>query len=184
MSFVARHSQDISNHMKEILLEDSFIKKYEIDVETNLSAGTDSILKVDALTDHWIIKTEAWLDTGRDGDKNYAFRGMLGHYMGKHDVLFGEVQLYPGPMEWIVYGGWQHRFGDILEVGYKYDFMESANHVFARVPFGEKVALRYDHDWGKKENEYGLSYKIHNYITLEYVYNDEEGKWLRLIANL
>ena len=56
--------------------------------------------------------------------------------------------------------------------------------MFARVPFGEKVALRYDHDWGKKENEYGLSYKIHNYITLEYVYNDEEGKWLRLIANL
>ena len=41
-------------------------------------------------------------------------------------------------MEWNVYGGWQHRFGDILEVGYKYDFMESANHVFARVPFGEK----------------------------------------------
>lgn len=121
VSFVARHSQDISNHMKEILLEDSFIKKYEIDVETNLLAGTDSVLKVDALTDHWIIKTEAWLDTGRDGDKNYAFRGMLGHYMGKHDVLFGEVQLYPGPMEWIVYGGWQHRFGDILEVGYKYD---------------------------------------------------------------
>lgn len=184
VSFVARHSQDISNHMKEILLEDSFIKKYEIDVETNLSAGTDSVLKVDALTDHWIIKTEAWLDTGRDGDKNYAFRGMLGHYMGKHDVLFGEVQLYPGPMEWNVYGGWQHRFGDILEVGYKYDFMESANHVFARVPFGEKVALRYNYDFGKKESEYGLSYKIHNYITLEYVYNEEEGKWLRLIANL
>ena len=87
VSFVARHSRDISNHMKEILLEDSFIKKYEIDVETNLSAGTDSVLKVDALTDHWIIKTEAWLDTGRDGDKNYAFRGMLGHYMGKHDIL-------------------------------------------------------------------------------------------------
>ncbi len=56
VSFVARHSRDISNHMKEILLEDSFIKKYEIDVETNLSAGTDSVLKVDALTDHWIIK--------------------------------------------------------------------------------------------------------------------------------
>ena len=184
VSFVARHSQDISNHMKEILLADSFIKKYEIDVETNLSAGTDSVLKVDALTDHWIIKTEAWLDTGRDGDKNYAFRGMLGHYMGKHDVLFGEVQLYPGPMEWNVYGGWQHRFGDVFEIGYKYDFMESTNHVFARVPFGEKVALRYNYDFGKKESEYGLSYKIHNYMTLEYVYNEEEGKWLRLIANL
>ena len=62
--------------------------------------------------------------------------------------------------------------------------MESTNHVFARVPFGEKDDLRYDHEWGKKVNEYGLSYKIHNYITLEYVYNDEEGKWLRLIANL
>ena len=118
-----------------------------------------------------------------------AGRTQLGEFAPKFaelndDVLFGEVQLYPGPMEWNVYGGWQHRFGDVFEIGYKYDFMESTNHVFARVPFGEKIALRYNYDFGKKESEYGLSYKIHNYITLEYVYNEEEGKWLRLIANL
>lgn len=184
VGFVSRHSQDISLHMKEMLLKDPFIKKYEIEVETSLLVGTDSVLKVDALTDHWVINTEAWLDTGRDGDKNYAFRGMLGHYMGKHDIVFGEVQLYPGPMEWNVYGGWQHRFGNVLDLGYKYDFRENANHIFAHVPFGEKISFRYDRDWSKKENEYGLSYKIHNYMTLEYVYNDEEGKWLRLIANL
>lgn len=86
-------------------------------------------------------------------------------------------------MEWNVYGGWQHRFGDVFEIGYKYDFMESTNHVFARVPFGEKLPCGIIMIW-EKESEYGLSYKIHNYITLEYVYNEEEGKWLRLIANL
>lgn len=98
MSFVARHSQDISNHMKEILLEDSFIKKYEIDVETNLSAGTDSVLKVDALTDHWIIKTEAWLDTGRDGDKTMLSVVCSGIIWGS--MMFFSVKYSYIPVLW------------------------------------------------------------------------------------
>ncbi len=184
VNFVSRHAQEISGHMKEILLEDPFIKKYEIEIETELFVGERSILKVDALTDHWTIKTEAWLDAGRDGNKNYAFRGILGHYIGKRDVLFSEVRIYPGPMDWNLYGGIAHRFGNAFDAGYKYDFVEDSSHMFGVIPFGEKIAFRFDRDFSKKENEYGLSYKIHNYMTIEYVYNEEEGKWLRLIANL
>jgi len=143
-----------------------------------------TVLNVDALTDHWIIQSEAWLDMGRDGKRNYAISGMLGHFVGKHDIIFGEARLYPGPMDWNVYAGWAHRFGRVLDLGYKYDFIDSSHHVFGRVPFNEKLALRYDHDFGNRENEFGISYKIHNYITVEYVYNDVDGRWLRFIANL
>ncbi len=184
INFVSRHREDISSQMREMLLKDSFIKKYEIEVTADLIPGKTSILKVDALTDHWIIKTEAWLDAGREGNKNYAFHGMLGHYIGTNDIVFGEVRLYPGPMDWNVYGGFSHRFGNTLETGYKYDFVESSNHIFSTVFINERMALRYDRDFAKRENEYGLSYKVHNYMTVEYVYNNEEGGWLRLIANL
>lgn len=184
VAFVRRHSGEIASRMKEELQDDPFIKRYEIEVQTEFLAGADSELKVDALTDHWYIHTEAWLDAGRDGNKTTAIDGILGHYVGKSDLLFGEARLYPGPMDWNVYAGWAHRFGKTYLLGYKYDMVEDSSHIFGRKAFGDRWAVRYERDLREKENEYGLSYRIHNYMTLEYVYNDEDGKWLRLIANL
>lgn len=184
VDFVTRHSGKISSDMNDILKKDSFIEKYGIATDTTLVSGETAELRVNALTDHWVIRTEVWLDAGRDGDKNTAVEGMLGHYIGRHSTVFGEARFYPGPMDWNVYGGFSHQFGSFMDLGYKYDFVDNANHIFGNVPIGNKFSLRYDRDFKKRENEFGFSYKIHNYITLEYVYNDEDGKWLRLIANL
>ena len=87
-------------------------------------------------------------------------------------------------MDWDIFGGWYHHFGSVMDVGYKYNFLNNENHVFGVIPFGEQFALRYDRNFKTRDNEFGLSYKIHNYMTLEYVYNDKDGKWLRIIANL
>lgn len=184
VEFVTRHSGQISSDMNDILKKDSFIQKYGIATDTTLVSGETAELRVNALTDHWVIRTEVWLDAGRDGDKNTAVEGMLGHYIGRHSTVFGEARFYPGPMDWNVYGGFSHQFGSFMDLGYKYDFVDNANHIFGNVPIGNKFSLHYDRDFKKRENEFGFSYKIHNYITLEYVYNDEDGKWLRLIANL
>ena len=184
VDFVTRHSEKISSDMNDILKKDSFIEKYGIATDTTLVSGETAELRVNALTDHWVIRTEVWLDAGRDGDKNTAVEGMLGHYIGRHSTVFGEARFYPGPMDWNVYGGFSYQFGSFMDLGYKYDFVDNTNHIFGNVPIGNKFSLRYDRNFKKRENEFGFSYKIHNYITLEYVYNDEDGKWLRLIANL
>ena len=184
VGFLERHKTEIEASLEDILRSDSFIKRYQIETTGVLVPGEETILAVNALTDHWLIRMEAWLDAGRDGNKNTALTGILGHFIGKDNLLFGEARFYPGPVDWNVYAGFTHSFGDIFHVGYKYDFVESSNHVFGSVPLGQKFSLRYDRDFQNRENEFGLSYKLHNYMTLEYVYNDEEGKWLRLIANL
>lgn len=184
VAFVQRHRADIAADMQNSLRSDGFVKRYEIEVRTDLVAGEKTELKVDALTDHWLIQTEAWLDAGRDGNKTTAFSGVLGHYVGNNDLIFGEARFYPSPMDWNVYGGWMHRFGHDYFLGYKYDFVENSSHALARKRFGERWAFRYDRDFKEKDNEYGISYRIHNYMSVEYVYNDEEGKWVRLIANL
>lgn len=184
VAFVTRHSGKIASDMNEILKKDSFIEKYGIATDTTLISAENMELRVNALTDHWVIRTEVWLDAGRDGDRNTTVEGMLGHYIGKRNTVFGEARLYPGPMDWDVFGGFSHQFGSFMNVGYKYNFVENSNHFFTQIPLGDKFALHYDRDFKERENEFGFSYKIHNYITLEYVYNDEDGKWLRLIANL
>lgn len=184
VSFVQRHKADIEADMAEMLRSDPFVKTYEIEIRTSLLPGPSSELSVDALTDHWVIRGQAFLDAGRDGNRSAALTGLLGHYAGKNDILYGEARFYPGPVDWNVYGGWMHRIGGEYTAGYAYDFVQKSGHIRAGKTFGDRWAFRYDRDLAEKENEYGLSYRLHNYMTVEYVYNDEEGKWLRFIANL
>ena len=184
VSFVNRHRADIEAELKYNLLQNDFIQKYGIEIRTQLETGRETELKVDALTDHWLIRTEAWFDIGRDGNKNTAIDGILGHFAGKNDLFFGEARFYPGPLDWNVYGGYAHRFGKYIELGYKFDFVNKASHIFGTKRFGDRWAFRFDRDIKKRENEFAVSYRLHNYLALEYVYRKKDEKWLRLIANL
>lgn len=111
---------------------------------------------MDALTDHWYIGTEAWLDVGRDGDRTTALKGILGHYVGQNDLIFGEAWLYPGPMDWNLYAGWLHRFGREYQLGYKYDLVDNSSHVTAVKQFGDRWAVRYERDFRKKRMNMGF----------------------------
>lgn len=184
VAFVERHHDDIEARMKKTLLSDSFVRRYDIDVETMLKTGEDTELIVDALTDHWLIDGEVWLDSGRSGDHNLAVRGILGHYAGKNDIVFGEARFYPGPIDFNIIGGWEHHFGKTWGAGYKYDFTDQDSYLFLSKMINDRWGTRYERNFQKETNEFGISYKLHNYMTLEYVYNSEDGNWLRLIANL
>lgn len=184
VAFLRRHKADIEAEMRENLQADSFIRRYGIEIRTELACGRETELKTDALTDHWLIRTEGWFDVGRDGNKNTMVDGVLGHFLWPNDLLFGEARFYPGPFDWEIYGGYARRFGKSYLLGYKYDFTNQAGHVFGSKKFGDRWALRFDRDLKKKVNEYGVSYRLHNYLAMEYVYHTQDGKWLRLIANL
>lgn len=181
--FAERHRQQILDDTKTLLVNDPFIRKYGISVNTNLQVGEDTELKVDALTDRWVIQSQAWMDMGREGNKVVTVEGLLGRYAGKHDLFFGEARFYPGPVDWDVYAGWGHRFGNLMTIGYKYDITDSSNHLFIGRDIGERWHLRYERDLQNDVNETGLSYKLHNYFTLEYV-RENNKNWLRMIANL
>ena len=184
VAFLSRHRKDIEEEMQQNLQSDFFIKRYGIEIRTELVCGRETELKTDALTDHWLIQTQGWFDVGRDGNRNTMVDGVLGHFLWPNDLLFGEARFYPGPFDGEIYGGYAHRFGKSYLFGYKYDFTNKAGHLFGSKKFGDRWVIRFDRDLRKKVNEYGVSYRLHNYLALEYVYHTQDGKWLRLIANL
>lgn len=184
VDFVVRHREEISMYMKNMLEQDSFVKQYDLDIETLLHPGIETELLVDALTDHWIIQGEAWLDIGHEGKKNTAINGFLGHYVGTNDVVFGEIRFYPSPVTFNVFGGWQHYFGKAFYMGMKYNFSNNEIHYLVHKDFGTSWAFQYDRNFTDSIDEIGVLYKLHNYMTIEYIYNNEEGNWLRLIVNL
>lgn len=95
VGFVSRNQGKIASELNGILSKDFFVEKYGIETRSRLIPGEKTELVVDALTDHWIIRTEAWLDAGRDGDRNTTIEGMLGHFVGGNNVVFGEARFIP-----------------------------------------------------------------------------------------
>lgn len=184
VSFVNRHHGDISSDMEATLKDNPIMKKYHIAVGTDLQAGAHSILYIDAKTKVWVIRTEGWFDVNRRENKNYAFHGIVGYYWRPHDQVFAEVVWYPGPMEWNLFGGWQHRIGRSLAVGGKYDVANREAYVFGKVRVNERTLILCARNLTEETNEFEFLYKLHNYMTAEYVYNNRDGNWLRLIANL
>ena len=66
----------------------------------------------------------------------------------------------------------------------KYNFSNNEIHYLVHKDFGTSWAFQYDRNFTDSIDEIGVLYKLHNYMTIEYIYNNEEGNWLRLIVNL
>ena len=48
---------------------------------------------------------------------------------------------------------------------------------------GNRWNARYERDMTAKANEFALSYDVHEYLRLEYVWGDND-RWLRLIGRI
>ena len=184
VTFVNRHYDEISSDLEKTLQNNSIIQKYKISVHTELQGADKSILFIDATTQEWMIRTEGWFDINRKENKNYAFHGVLGYSWNKNDRIFSEVIWYPGPMKWNFFVGMNHRFGNGMYAGGKYDIVNRHTHVFGQMKISDRMMIDYDRNVTEAWNEFGLLYKLHNYMTVEYVYNNKDGNWFRLIANL
>lgn len=184
ISFIQRHHQDISSEMEVALRENPIIKKYKMTIKTDLEVGRQCTLQIDAMTKEWVIQTEGWFDINRRDNKNYAFHGLMGYSWNGRDQIFSEAICYPGPMEWNLFVGAKHQFGKNMAVGGKYDMVNREAHLFGELGIHEKIKIGCDRNMTAEMNEFEFLYKLHNYMTVEYVYNNRDGNWLRLIANL
>lgn len=184
VAFVNRHYDEISSDLEKTLQNNSIIQKYKISVHTELQGADKSILFIDATTQEWMIRTEGWFDINRKENKSYAFHGILGYSWNKNSRIFSELIWYPGPMKWNFFVGMNHSLGNGMYAGGKYDIANRHIHVFGQMKISDRMMIDYDRNITEAWNEFGLLYKLHNYMTVEYVYNNKDGNWFRLIANL
>ncbi len=105
------------------------------------------------------------------------------HYMGRtSDEIFGEAEVILDDVQW--------RFG----TGYTHYWGKSGWSYVRRIPIGDnnyrleyslspKWRLRAEHFSGDNRNEFAVRYRIHEFLSAEYVYGGSEF-YLRLIGNL
>jgi hypothetical protein len=187
VSFVRRHEQAIQADIQETLGKQWVIKKYKLRVTPVLTIGEDTDIHVLSQTDFYDLRAGAYIDVGRNNDGRHdsdtVIRGHVGRKIGNHQEIYSELEFTPGTVEWNVMPGYFYQWGKGSQLGYQYETADNSHHLWFRQTLSKRWQFRYDRDFTHRDDEVGLTYRLHEYIGLEYIVSDHDH-WLRIIGYL
>ena len=181
VAYVQRHRQELEQQLLEKLMTEPEVKNYQLRPEVKITPGADLGVNIMIESDDYKIWFEGYGDIGRDKE-NLSGKAHLGKMISPRDEIFGEAEVILDDVQW--------RFG----TGYTHYWGKSGWSYVRRIPIGDnnyrleyslspKWRLRAEHFSGDNRNEFAVRYRIHEFLSAEYVYGGSEF-YLRLIGNL
>ena len=181
VNYVERQKQEIEEFLLSKLRNEPEIIKYELQPFVNITPDTDMDVEIIIDSNKYKIWFEGYGDIGRNED-NLSGKAHFGKFISPKEEFFGEVEIVLDDVDW--------NFG----LGYTRYWGKSGWTYVRRIPDGEnnykfeynldpKWRLRAEHFAKKNRNEYGVRYRIHEFLSAEYVYGGDEF-YLRIIGNL
>lgn len=181
LAYIKSHQKEIEQRLTEQLLAEKAIKDFGLQPEVKLSPGTNLGVEILIKSDEYKVWFEGYGDIGRDKD-NLSGKAHIGKFISQRDEVFGEAEVVLDDVQW--------RFG----TGVSRYWGKSVWSYMRRMPVGDndyrleynlspKWRLRAEHFSGDDRNEFAVRYRIHEFLSAEYVYGGDEF-YLRVIGNL
>lgn len=181
VAYVARHRRELEEQLMQKLLAEPEVKNFQLQPEVKLTPGVDLDVNIMINSDDYKLWFEGYGDIGREKD-NLSGKAHIGKFISPRDEVFGEAEVILDDVHWLFGTGYSHHWG-------KSDWS-----YIRRIPVGDndyrleynlspKWRLRAEHFSGKDRNEFGVRYRIHEFLSAEYVYGGDEF-YLRIIGNL
>lgn len=181
VAYVQRHREELEEQLEAKLLAEPEVRRFKLQPDVKLTPGADLGINIMINSDDYKLWFEGYGDIGRDKD-NLSGKAHIGKLISARDEVFGEGEVILDDVEW--------RFG----LGYTRYWGKSSWSYVRRMPIGDndyrleyslspKWRLRAEHFSGDDRNEFGVRYRIHEFLSAEYVYGGDEF-YLRIIGNL
>lgn len=181
VAYVEHHKEELEQALQEKLLAEQDVKNYNLRPQVNLTPGADLGVEIMLISPEYKIWFEGYGDIGRKNN-NLSGKTHLGKFISGKDEIFGEAEVVLDEVDWVFGAGYTHYWG---KSGWTYT---------RRTPLGEnaykleyslspKWRLRAEHFSGSNRNEFGARYRIHEFLSAEYIYGGQEW-YLRVIGNL
>ena len=191
VAFVKRHERDINADLQESVNQQWIVKQYKLHVLPSVTMGENMDIHLKSQTDFYDIQAGAYIDMNRKetrdhegkNDDHTVLTAHIGRKLANHHEFYGEVEFKPSSVKWNFIPGYFYKWGKGTSLGYQFETEDNSNHLWLRQRLGNRWLLRFDRDLSNKDDEFGLAYQIHEYITLEYIVSDHDN-WLRIIGHL
>ena len=182
VNYVERHLTYFTELVRTTVLADPVIRQFALNVMPKVTPGQDTDVLVTVDTDRFRITAEVFLDTGKDRE-NISAKAHLGQKIGKRDELFLELRVLPGMMTWEFMPGWGHQFGSDTWAGLRYRTNDREWVGWLEQGLGGRWSLRAERWSGLDRNEIGLRYKLHDFLSAEFIMTNDRS-WLRMVGHL
>lgn len=181
LAYVRRHQQVLEQWLTDKLLAEKAIKQFALQPVVKLTPNTNMGVEIMINSDKYKIWFEGYGDIGRN-ENNLSGKAHIGKFISPKEEIFGEAEVVLDHVDW--------HFG----TGYARYWGKSVWSYMRRMPIGDndykleynlspKWRLRAEHFSGDDRNEFGVRYRIHEFLSAEYVYGGDEF-YLRIIGNL
>ncbi len=182
VAFVARHSPTLQQRIQEELDHSSAVERFHVQMSPEIYAGSTTRLLVHANSDKYVVKAEGRLDMGKK-DRNVSLMLHTGVKVTPKHELYLQTEFYPEDYTWKFLPSYQYHVTQFTDVAYQFDAKESDHLIWIQQNLSDAWYLKAQRTWRAKENEFTLGYRIHPYLTAEYIYNSDDH-WLRLIGHI
>ncbi len=183
--FVERHRQEFEVYLADVMNEDADCRRWSVTTQVALAPGEK--LKVMSRSDSAIyrVRLEGWADVGNSWgnqhDTSLKARLHLGRMLSERSEIFSQTDFYPQSVKWDWDVGFRYALPSGISAGVRYDLRNDYFKVDVIQPVSRKWLIRYEYRDLEHHSEYGIRYKLHDFLSLEYAM-DSHGSWLRFIG--
>ncbi len=183
--FVERHRQEFEHYLADVLNGDADFRRWSVDTQVALAPGEQLKVMSRSDSDIYRVRLEGWADVGNSWgnqhDTSLKARLHLGRMLSERSELFSQLDFYPQSVKWDWDVGYRYVLPSGTSAGMRYDLRNDYFKVDVLQPISRKWLLRYEYRDQEHHSEYGIRYKLHDFLSLEYAM-DSHGSWLRFIG--
>lgn len=181
VNYVERQKQEIAEFLLAKLRSEPELVEYDLHPRVHIEPDTDLVVEIIIDSDKYKIWFEGYGDIGR-GEDNLSGKAHIGKFISPVEEMFGEVEVVLDDVDWNFGAGYTRYWG---KSGWSYvrRMPDGDNNYRLEYYLDPKWRLRAEHFSGDDRNEYGVRYRIHEFLSAEYVYGGDEF-YLRIIGNL
>lgn len=181
VAFVARNKAELEQMFLQDLQNEKMVSNYHLKPSVSLRPEVATVATVTVESADYKIWFEGYGDIGRH-ENNLSGRAHIGKYFSPNDEIFGEVGVTLDHVQWDYSGGYAwHEGRTTASIMRRAPTAENVYRL--EYDFNPKWRLRYEYFRGSNVKEYALRYRIHEFLSAEYVYSTDKS-YFRIVGNL
>ncbi|HIU63755.1 MAG TPA: hypothetical protein IAB06_01765 [Candidatus Avacidaminococcus intestinavium] len=181
VTFVENNQVVFEKNLLDLMQAETVTSLYSLQPTITIVPGVATSATVRMEADKYKIWFEGYGDLGKENDA-LSGRAHFGKYISDNVEVFGEIGVKLEDMDWEFAPGLAYNKGKTT-VTYARGLTEKENNYRLEYAFSPKWRLRAEHYSRLNTNEFGVRYRIHEFLSIEYVYSNDEP-YLRIIGNL
>lgn len=181
VDYVKAHKDELEEKLEAVIAKERTVQQYNLVPIVTLNPAAELGVTIMLDSSEYKIWFEGYGDIGRDED-NLSGAAHIGKFVSPKDEVFGEGRVYLDNVRWRFGLGYTRYWGK-SRWSYQHIMPSGDDNYKLEYELSPKWRLRGEYYDGENRKEFGVRYRIREFLGVEGVYGEDE-LYLRVIGNL